>query len=113
MFSKYFLLLAGLFLQDHGHSSHLIPLKTKMCCSPHHPQSDDSPDLVHSKNLWQHFVRASVFRCELALRVPDGSQFSVFMCVPVSHLAESSGFSLCLLSYFMVLEEPPQHSPVS
>lgn len=29
MFSKYFLLLAGLFLLDHGHSSHLIPLKTK------------------------------------------------------------------------------------
>lgn len=27
MFSKYFLLLAGLFLLDHGHSSHLIPLK--------------------------------------------------------------------------------------
>lgn len=29
MFSKYFLLLAGLFLLDHGHSSHLIPLKIK------------------------------------------------------------------------------------
>lgn len=37
MFSKYFLLLAGLFLLDHGHSSHLIPLKTKMCCPFYHP----------------------------------------------------------------------------
>lgn len=36
MFSKYFLLLAGLFLLDHGHSSHLIPLKIKMYCPPHH-----------------------------------------------------------------------------
>lgn len=27
MFSKYFLLLAGLFLLDHGRSSHLIPLQ--------------------------------------------------------------------------------------
>lgn len=34
MFSKYFLLLAGLFLLDHGHSSHLIPLKIKMYCLP-------------------------------------------------------------------------------
>lgn len=36
MFSKYFLLLAGLFLLGHGHSSHLIPPKTKMYCPPHH-----------------------------------------------------------------------------
>lgn len=36
MFSKYFLLLAGLFLLDHGHSSHLIPPKIKMYCPPHH-----------------------------------------------------------------------------
>lgn len=35
------------------------------------------------------------------------------MCAPVSHLAEGSGFSLCLLSVFMVLEEPLQHSSVS
>lgn len=41
MFSKYFLLLAGLFLLDHGHSSHLIPLKTKMCCPFYHPEPDD------------------------------------------------------------------------
>ena len=37
MFSKYFLLLAGLFLLDHGPSSHLIPLRIKVCCPPHHP----------------------------------------------------------------------------
>lgn len=41
MFSKYFLLLAGLFLLDHGHSSHLIPLKTNMCCPFYHPEPDD------------------------------------------------------------------------
>jgi hypothetical protein len=37
MFSKYFLLLAGLFLVDHGHSSHLIPLRIKMCFPCYHP----------------------------------------------------------------------------
>lgn len=31
MFSKYFLLLAGLFLLDHGRSSHLILLGKKKC----------------------------------------------------------------------------------
>lgn len=35
---------------------------------------------------------------------------SLTVCVPVSHLAQTSGFSLCL-SYFMVLEELPRHSP--
>lgn len=35
---------------------------------------------------------------------------SLTVCVPVSHLAQTSGFSLCL-SYFMVLEELPHHSP--
>lgn len=34
---------------------------------------------------------------------------SLTVCVPVSHLAQTSGFSLCL-SYFMVLEELPCHS---
>lgn len=34
---------------------------------------------------------------------------SLTVCVPVSHLAQTSGFSLCL-SYFMVLEELPRHS---
>lgn len=36
MFSKYFLLLAGLFLLDHGRSSHLIPSKIKTYYPPHH-----------------------------------------------------------------------------
>lgn len=45
MFSKYFLLLAGLFLLDHGHSFHLSPEHTVRCPSscPHQALSRPGP----------------------------------------------------------------------
>lgn len=88
MFSKYFLLLAGLFLLDHGHSSHLIPLKTKMCCPFYHSEPSDELDLVHSKDLLQPCRQCAD---GIGLEGPDG-----FNCMYLSHIWSQPQDSLCL-----------------
>lgn len=101
MFSKYFLLLAGLFLLDHGRSSHLLPSKIKNVFPSPPPIARQLTWLGSQQESSAALSRAGVCRWDSAVRVPDG--FLVFncVCVPVSHLAKTSGFSLCLLSYLL------------
>ena len=110
MFSKYFLLLAGLFTR----SWPLFP--------PHPSESKSvlsSPPPIARQLTWLSsqqespaaLCRASVCRWDLALRVPGS--FLVFNCMCTSLTFGKNLRILPLpLSYFTVLEELPHHSPV-